>query len=669
MVEGWRRQELIHDVLRMGADDLRAAIHLKCCDNCGNDSASCNSPIPSRIGHLSSLTVLDLSGCGSLSELPKSIGQLYNLRVLDCSGCKSLLALPDSIGSLSSLQSLNISSCEALVYVPDSIRRLPALRKVEHQGCRQSLSFLFPGLAPAVRESPSYAVQQEPSQNLHVSNYGVGTSACEMGSIFSKWCQVLDVIMKDNQCFINTATVEGASAAKAHLTDYLVRGKPLVINFSKDSPSHLTAEALQNVQSQVSMAAAAGPVSANQYPTYAPQQTYSNGQQQAMNAHQQQQQQQTHSTHGPLNPVLGDVNTPREETAKDGLRRMRRMTAESSSLPTPPYGITTATTTTIIQDVVPPPPPPPSSLPPPPPPSAEQCEDVVPPPLPPPPSSLPPQGPPPVVDPNRNWAVADPNRNWDPSPIIAQFPTVSKDALIIFKDQHSARVQIGKVLEASSSPPSLQVHRFIHQASRVLPKLNGHPRMDIFHPISKRKLKPEWKYFENDQLMIYGKNKPIGIDHTPATITIRPSSHDILLHSFSFTFHLKNISTQNFVYTLQPETVCQALALSQAWQPSRGTPPLGISAGDAQPTDVGGGDAVLLEEGGSSSGEVKQLHNVTSTKMTVYWDGLRRNASGVPSFVVQLRSVHDGVPEGGGGSKKRRGQKQKHKRKKRKGLG
>ena len=155
----------------------------------------------------------------------------------------------------------------------------------------------------------------------------------------------------------------------------------------------------------------------------------------------------------------------------------------------------------------------------------------------------------------------------------------------MFKGRLSARVQFGTVLESSVSPPFIQVHMLIHQTSTHVPKLNGHPRINIYHPIAKRKLKPEWKYFEGSQLLVYGNTSRSRPSDTPVTFTIYPDSHDVICHDFQ----LRPVSSgssrnsRNTALTLSKALVSQVRALCQAWVPSRGTRPLGIDDGDTMP--------------------------------------------------------------------------------------
>jgi SHAQKYF class myb-like DNA-binding protein len=80
--------------------------------------------LPSSIGQLNALQMLDLWGCSNLKELPSSIGQLNALQKLYLSQCSNLKELPSSIGQLNALQKLYLSQCFNLKELPSSLRML-----------------------------------------------------------------------------------------------------------------------------------------------------------------------------------------------------------------------------------------------------------------------------------------------------------------------------------------------------------------------------------------------------------------------------------------------------------------------------------------------------------------------------------------------------------------
>ncbi|XP_075641149.1 receptor-like protein 7 [Castanea sativa] len=110
-----------------------------------------SSPVPHILAHLSSLTNLDLGGCGLYGEFPSQIFKLPNLQVLFVgynpnltgylpefhthSPLLSLMLkhtgfsgkLPDSIGNLKSLYKLNIAACYFSGLIPTSLGNLTNL--------------------------------------------------------------------------------------------------------------------------------------------------------------------------------------------------------------------------------------------------------------------------------------------------------------------------------------------------------------------------------------------------------------------------------------------------------------------------------------------------------------------------------------------------------------
>jgi hypothetical protein len=84
---------------------------------------------------LGTLTVLDLSGCSSLTVLPESSGQLGALTRLDLIHCCSLTVLPESFGQLRALTQLNLYGCSSLTVLPESFGQLRELTELCLEGC------------------------------------------------------------------------------------------------------------------------------------------------------------------------------------------------------------------------------------------------------------------------------------------------------------------------------------------------------------------------------------------------------------------------------------------------------------------------------------------------------------------------------------------------------
>ena len=64
---------------------------------------------------------------------------------------------------------------------------------------------------------------------------------------------------------------------------------------------------------------------------------------------------------------------------------------------------------------------------------------------------------------------------------------------IIFKKRSEPRLYVGKVIEGDSSSDIWQIHCYLHQTSKEVPKINNCPRINVHEPIHKRKLTFEWQ--------------------------------------------------------------------------------------------------------------------------------------------------------------------------------
>ena len=160
-------------------------------------------------------------------------------------------------------------------------------------------------------------------------------------------------------------------------------------------------------------------------------------------------------------------------------------------------------------------------------------------------------------------------------------PSLSVGEHVIFKERASARIMIGTVLAASSSPPDYQIHCFIHQSCPSIPKIHGLPRINIFHPIASRRLLYEWRYFKKGIMLTYGSKSRNHFSHLPVTISITSDTHDVLAHGSNLISNSSNNKRTPFRIS---KTVCTLLyRLVENWNPDRGTTPLGIFENDASP--------------------------------------------------------------------------------------
>ncbi|KAK2979397.1 hypothetical protein RJ640_022779 [Escallonia rubra] len=98
--------------------------------------------LPSSIGHLKNLDLIDLSSCEFLGSLPSSICSLPSLRILRHSGCSKLTNLQENLGNLGCLEEL-YADRTAIIQLPPSIRLLKKLRIFSFRGCKDSLGHLL----------------------------------------------------------------------------------------------------------------------------------------------------------------------------------------------------------------------------------------------------------------------------------------------------------------------------------------------------------------------------------------------------------------------------------------------------------------------------------------------------------------------------------------------
>ncbi|XP_047269628.1 disease resistance protein RPV1-like [Capsicum annuum] len=110
--------------------------------------------LPSSIGLLSGISLLDLRSCENLVRLSSSVCEMRNLKILIVKGCSRFANFPENLGDLNQLEELyagNTSICQ----LPDSIGNLSKLKilslrrgwKVKHQRARSLiLPLVYHGL-------------------------------------------------------------------------------------------------------------------------------------------------------------------------------------------------------------------------------------------------------------------------------------------------------------------------------------------------------------------------------------------------------------------------------------------------------------------------------------------------------------------------------------------
>ncbi|KAK8973521.1 hypothetical protein V6N11_030711 [Hibiscus sabdariffa] len=99
---------------------------------------------PEIDGKMECLLELYLERTG-IEGLPSSIGKLSNLILLNLKDCKNLVNLPSSIGGCTSLRSLNLSGCKRVENLPEKLQQLEFLEELDlsETGITEPPSFIF----------------------------------------------------------------------------------------------------------------------------------------------------------------------------------------------------------------------------------------------------------------------------------------------------------------------------------------------------------------------------------------------------------------------------------------------------------------------------------------------------------------------------------------------
>ncbi|XP_060187201.1 TMV resistance protein N-like isoform X3 [Lycium barbarum] len=104
--------------------------------------------LPSSIGRLIGISLLDLRSCKNLVRLPASITEMKKLKILILKGCLKLAAFPENLGDLEELEELYAGNT-AIWKLPDSVGELSrlkvlSLRRGRKVKCRYSRNLKFP---------------------------------------------------------------------------------------------------------------------------------------------------------------------------------------------------------------------------------------------------------------------------------------------------------------------------------------------------------------------------------------------------------------------------------------------------------------------------------------------------------------------------------------------
>ncbi|XVF70281.1 hypothetical protein PTKIN_Ptkin11bG0148500 [Pterospermum kingtungense] len=99
---------------------------------------------PEIDGEMKCLVELYLNGTG-IEELPSSIGHLSNLVLLNLKDCKNLASLPSSVHGLKCLKFLNLSGCSKIENLPENLKQAEFLEELDlsETAVRKPHSFIF----------------------------------------------------------------------------------------------------------------------------------------------------------------------------------------------------------------------------------------------------------------------------------------------------------------------------------------------------------------------------------------------------------------------------------------------------------------------------------------------------------------------------------------------
>jgi len=93
---------------------------------------SLSGSIPSELGSLSNLQILDLGNSDLSGSIPSELGSLSNLQMLNLANSDLSGSIPSELGSLSNLQILDLANSDLSGTIPNSIKELSAFKKLEN---------------------------------------------------------------------------------------------------------------------------------------------------------------------------------------------------------------------------------------------------------------------------------------------------------------------------------------------------------------------------------------------------------------------------------------------------------------------------------------------------------------------------------------------------------
>ncbi|KAK8589094.1 hypothetical protein V6N12_023500 [Hibiscus sabdariffa] len=146
---------------KIGMESLETFI-LSCCSDLQR--------FPEIDGKMECLLKLYLNGT-SIEELPSSIGKLSSLVLLNLEDCHNLVSLPSTIGGCTSLKSLNLSGCYKVENLPENLLQVEFLEELELSEATISFNFQSKNLKVVSFsgcKGPSCKLQENSASPFHV---------------------------------------------------------------------------------------------------------------------------------------------------------------------------------------------------------------------------------------------------------------------------------------------------------------------------------------------------------------------------------------------------------------------------------------------------------------------------------------------------------------------
>jgi hypothetical protein len=137
-----------------------------------------HSALPSVIGKLSNLSILDLSDCSIGDSFPTLITNLTNLTSLNLLNCYLKGSIPLSVTNLTKLQTLNLASNQ----LSGSLTPLNDLSNLTSLNISSNL-FTFTGMETIARKFPF--TTYSPQNTLLTENYNGGTFSVSAGGVLT----------------------------------------------------------------------------------------------------------------------------------------------------------------------------------------------------------------------------------------------------------------------------------------------------------------------------------------------------------------------------------------------------------------------------------------------------------------------------------------------------